>query len=55
MFDLVKAVPEEWPAAAQTHPEVKTAFDVFGSELSDEVFAGVFDQPRQRDWREVDL
>jgi hypothetical protein len=27
--------------------EAKTAFDVFGSELPDEAFAGVFDQPRQ--------
>jgi hypothetical protein len=36
-------------------PGVKTAFDVFGSELPDEAFAGVFDQPRQRDWRDVDL
>ena len=35
------------PAKALTHPEVKTAFDVFGSELPDEFFAGVFDQPRQ--------
>ena len=40
---------------ALIHPEVKTAFDIFGSELPDEAFAGVFDQPRQRDWREVDL
>jgi hypothetical protein len=37
------------------HPEVKTAFDVFGSELPDETFAGVFDQPRQSDWREINL
>jgi len=36
-------------------PEAKTAFDVFGSELPDKAFAGVFDQPRQRGWREVDL
>ena len=36
-------------------PEVKTAFDVFGSELPDETFADVFNQPRQRDWRKVDL
>jgi hypothetical protein len=36
-------------------PQVNTAFDVFGSDLPDEAFAGVFDQPRQRDWREVDL
>jgi hypothetical protein len=42
-------------AKALIHPEVKTAFDVFGSELPDETFAGVFDQPRQRDWREVNL
>jgi hypothetical protein len=37
------------------HPEIKSAFDVFGSELPDEAFTGVFDQPRQRDWRKVDL
>jgi hypothetical protein len=42
-------------AKALIRPEVKTAFDVFGSELPDEAFTGVFDQPRQRDWREVNL
>ena len=42
-------------AKALTHPEVKTAFDIFGSELPEEAFAGVFEQPRQRNWREVDL
>jgi hypothetical protein len=42
-------------AQALMDPDVKTAFDVFGSELPDEAFAGVFDQPRQRDWRKVDL
>ncbi len=36
-------------------PEVKTAFDVFGSDLPDEAFAGIFDQPRQKGWREVKL
>ncbi len=36
-------------------PEIRTAFDIFGSELPDEAFDGVFDQPRQRNWREVDL
>lgn len=35
--------------------ELRTAFDVFGSELPDDAFAGVFDQPRQRSWREIDL
>jgi hypothetical protein len=42
-------------AKAVINPKVRTAFDVFGSELPDETFAGVFDQPRQRDWRKVDL
>jgi len=35
--------------------EGKTAFDVFGSDLPDDAFAGVFDHPRQRSWRKVDL
>jgi hypothetical protein len=42
-------------AKAVMPPELKTAFDVFGSELADEAFAGVFDQPRQQGWRTVDL
>jgi hypothetical protein len=42
-------------ANALQPPEVKTAFDVFGSDLPDEAFGGVFDQPRQRGWRKVDL
>jgi hypothetical protein len=35
--------------------EIKSASDVFGSDLPDEVFAGVFDHPRPRNWRRVDL
>ncbi len=35
--------------------DVKTAFDVFGSDMCDEAFAGIFDQPRQKAWRKVDL
>ena len=42
-------------AQAIMNPEVKTAFDIFGSELPDEAFADVFDQPRQGGWRPVDL
>ena len=42
-------------ASALQSPDVKTAFDVFGSELPDEVFDGVFDRPRRDGWREVDL
>jgi len=37
------------------HPGIRTAFDVFGSDLPDEVFAGVFEQSRQKLWREIDL
>ncbi len=36
-------------------PEEATAFEVFGSDLPDEAFAGVFDQPRERDWRKTGL
>ena len=36
-------------------PEVRTAFDVFGSDLADEIFAGVFDPPLQQHWRKVNL
>ncbi|NJM29390.1 MAG: hypothetical protein HC855_04100 [Rhizobiales bacterium] len=36
-------------------PEVTTAFDVFGSDLPDEAFAGIFDQPRQKGWRGAGL
>ena len=42
-------------AKAVMIPEMRTAFDIFGSELPDEVFTGVFDRPRQRGWRRVDL
>ncbi len=42
-------------ASALIEPEVKTAFDVFGSDLADRFFAGLFEQPRQRQWREIDL
>jgi hypothetical protein len=34
-------------AKALGAPEVQTAFDIFGSELADDAFAGIFDQPRQ--------
>jgi len=42
-------------ASALTRQNVKTAFEIFGSELSDDAFAGIFDQPRQKAWRKVDL
>jgi hypothetical protein len=42
-------------AKALVDPEVGNAFDIFGSDLSDEAFTGVFDQTRRQGWREVDL
>ena len=42
-------------SAALMGQEAKTAFDIFGSELPDEAFAGVFDQPRHRQSREIDF
>jgi len=41
--------------AALAEPQIKTAFDVFGSDLPDELFEDVFTQPRPRHWREIDL
>jgi hypothetical protein len=40
---------------ALADPEVKTAFDVFGSDLPEDCFAGIFDQPRQKAWRKINL
>jgi hypothetical protein len=42
-------------ARVMSHPEARTAFDVFGSELPDEAFEGVFDQRRQQELRELEL
>ena len=42
-------------ARALEDPDPQTAFDVFGSDLPDAAFDQVFDQPRQRSWRQVDL
>jgi hypothetical protein len=36
-------------------PAVETAFDIFGSDLPDETFAGVFERPRERGWRKLKL
>ena len=42
-------------ATALLSNELRTAFDVFGSDLPDEFFAGVFEQPRQQQWRQIKL
>jgi hypothetical protein len=36
-------------------PDMKNAFDIFGSDLPDEAFDGVFDAPRATGSREVEL
>jgi hypothetical protein len=40
---------------ALVDPAVRTALDVFGSDLPDEIFTGVFEQTRERDWRKVKM
>ncbi|HWE05491.1 MAG TPA: hypothetical protein VG274_02210 [Rhizomicrobium sp.] len=40
---------------ALVHPEAKNAFDVFGSELPEEFFAGIFGWPHQRSRRKIVL
>lgn len=41
--------------AALVDPEKCTALNAFASDLPDEVFEGVFDQPRDATWRDIDL
>jgi hypothetical protein len=41
--------------AALEKKRARTALDLFGSELPDEAFDGVFEHPRQKSWREVGL
>ena len=48
---LLRSILEQ----ALIKPETKSIFDIFGSDLPDSAFSGVFDQPRQADWREVEL
>jgi hypothetical protein len=35
--------------------EPRTAFDIFGSDLPDEAFAEIFDQPRDGGWRDIEF
>ena len=42
-------------AKALARSDMNTPFDVFGSDLPDDAFLDVFDQPRQGDWRKVTL
>lgn len=59
--ETLRSKPEKAEALRSTlekalvDPEIKSAFDVFGSDLPDDAFAGVFDQQRAKDWREIDL
>lgn len=49
-----KSVRSALEHALKNH-ELKNAFDVFGSELSEEAFGGVFEQPREKTWRKADI
>jgi len=55
LAEMLRGDPEKAEAVRSTlaktlgDPDVQTAFDIFGSELADETFAGIFDQPRQPD------
>lgn len=59
--EALRSKPEKAGALRSTlekalvDPDIQTAFDVFGSDLPDEAFVGVFNQPRPGAWREVDL
>ena len=61
LAETLRTKPEKAKALRSTlekalvDPNVETAFDVFGSDLPDEAFVGVFDQKRPRDWRKIDL
>jgi hypothetical protein len=53
--DAAQAVRNQLRAVV-AKPRAETVFDIFGSDLSDAYFEGVFDQPRQRDTaREIEL
>jgi hypothetical protein len=47
--------PRATPPPAPAPPQARTAFDIFGSDLPDEAFDEIFDQPREGGWREADL
>jgi hypothetical protein len=61
VVETLRGEPEKAKALRTTlekalvNPAEMTAFDIFGSDLPDEAFAGVFDQPRERDWRKLKL
>lgn len=61
VLDVLRGDPNDAQAlrraiiAALPGPKAKSALDVFGSDLPDEAFDGVFTQERQTGWREVDL
>ena len=61
LAETLRSKPEKAKALRSTleealiDAEIKSAFDVFGSDLPDEVFADVFDHPRPRNWRQVNL
>lgn len=61
VVETLRGEPEKAEALRSTlekalvNPGEMTAFDIFGSDLPDEAFAGVFDRPHERDWRKLKL
>jgi hypothetical protein len=61
LAETLRTKPEKAGALRSTlekalvDPNVETAFDVFGSNLPEEAFAGIFDQQRSQGWRKIDL
>lgn len=61
VFDVLRGDPEQANelrraiTAALPGPKKKSVLDIFGSDLPDEVFDGVFPEERESGWREVDL
>lgn len=61
LAEMLRTKPEKAKALRSTlektlvDPNVETAFDVFGADLPDETFAGIFVQERPRSWRKIEL
>jgi hypothetical protein len=61
LAETLRTEPEKAKALRSTlekalvDPNVETAFDVFGSDLPEEAFAGIFDHERTLSWRKIDL
>lgn len=62
--EIARGLRQETKAASELRRKLQRAvgeeaaqdgFGIFGSDLPDEVFAGVFEQRRDENWRDIDL